>query len=287
MISEDIEIETVTDSNLGATKADPGQIEQVVMNLVVNARDAMPNGGRITIETANVELDEDYVHSHAGARAGPHVMLAVSDTGEGITSEVLPHIFEPFFTTKEVGKGTGLGLSTVYGIVRQSGGNVWVYSQPGRGTTFKVYLPRVDEPSAVSTEKSQRAASSGAETVLLVEDEPALRDLIKIALTGSGFTVLDVGNPVDAITLCKNHSAPLHLLLTDVIMPGMDGPSLAKLVLEQRPDIKVLYMSGYATNFIMHDGVVDPGTNFLEKPFHPRALLNKVREVLDGGPRLV
>jgi PAS domain S-box-containing protein len=286
MIGEDIELQTVTDPALRTTKADPGQVEQVVMNLVVNARDAMKNGGRITIETANVTLDEDYVSGHPGARPGPHVMLAVSDTGEGITAEILPHIFDPFFTTKEVGKGTGLGLSTVYGIVKQSGGNIWVYSQPGRGTTLKIYFPAVDEPASLATEPSPPTTPYGAETVLLVEDEPALRDLIKIALTGRGFTVLDVGNPAEAIALCKNHAAPLHLLLTDVIMPGMDGPELAKQVQKERPGIKVLYMSGYATNFIMHDGVVDPGTNFLEKPFHPSTLLSKVREVLDGGHRL-
>lgn len=285
LISEDIELETITDPRLGVIKADPGQIEQVVMNLVVNARDAMKGGGRITIETANVTLDEDYVYSHAGAHPGPHVMLAVSDTGEGISPENLPHIFEPFFTTKEVGKGTGLGLSTVYGVVKQSGGNVWIYSQVGRGTTFKIYLPRVDEPEPVLAETMQPAVTSGAETVLLVEDEPALRDLIKHALTGYGFTVLDVPSPADALTLSRTHTSPLHLLLTDVIMPGMDGPALAKQLQKERPDIKVLFMSGYATNFIMHDGVVDAGTNFLEKPFHPRTLLNKVREVLDSSPR--
>jgi CheY-like chemotaxis protein len=282
MISEDIEYNTVIDPHLGSTKADPGQIEQVVMNLVVNARDAIEGGGTITVETANVDLDEEYVRTHPGVRPGPHVMLAVSDTGEGILPEVFPHIFEPFFTTKEVGRGTGLGLSTVYGIVKQSGGSVWVYSQPGRGTTFKVYLPRIEEPATVVVESLQHPATSGAETVLLVEDEPALRDLIKIALVKNGFTVLDVGNPADAIKLCRQHTTPLHLLLTDVIMPGMDGPSLAKQVQKARPDIKVLYMSGYATNFIMHEGVVDAGTNFIEKPFHPRALLSKVREVLDG-----
>jgi len=282
MISEDIEYNTVIDPRLGSTKADPGQIEQVVMNLVVNARDAIEGGGTITVETANVDLDEEYVRTHPGVRPGPHVMLAVSDTGEGILPEVFPHIFEPFFTTKEVGRGTGLGLSTVYGIVKQSGGSVWVYSQLGRGTTFKVYLPRVEEPATVVVESLQHPATSGAETVLLVEDEPALRDLIKIALVKSGFTVLDVGNPADAIKLCRQHTTPLHLLLTDVIMPGMDGPSLAKQVQKARPDIKVLYMSGYATNFIMHEGLVDAGTNFIEKPFHPRALLSKVREVLDG-----
>ena len=285
LISEDIELDTVTEPKLGATKADPGQIEQVVMNLVVNARDAMKSGGRITIETANVTLDEEYVRSHTGARPGPHVMLAVSDTGEGISPENLPLIFEPFFTTKEVGKGTGLGLSTVYGIIKQSGGNVWVYSQPGRGTTFKIYLPRVDEPESVVADPVRRAITAGVETVLLVEDEPALRDLIKYALTGNGFTVLDVPSPADAIALSREHSGSLHLLLTDVIMPGMDGPALAKQVQKERPDIKVLYMSGYATNFIMHDGEVEPGTNFLEKPFHPRTLLNKVREVLDNSSR--
>ncbi len=285
LISEDIELQTVTDPRLGATRADRGQIEQVVVNLVVNARDATQSGGRITIETANITLDEDYVRDHAGARPGPHVMLAVSDTGGGISPEILPHIFEPFFTTKEVGKGTGLGLSTVYGIVKQSGGNVGVYSHPGRGTTFKVYLPRVDEPAPPPVEPPQRHIAAGAESVLLVEDEPALRDLIKFALTGSGFTVWDVANPADALALLRKHTGPLHLLLTDVIMPGMDGPALARQVQEERPDIKVLFMSGYATNFIMHNGEVDPGTNFLEKPFHPRTLLSKVREVLDSAPR--
>ena len=283
MISEDIELRTVTDPNLGATKADQGQIEQVVMNLVVNARDAIHHGGRITIETNNVVLDEEYVRTHPDARTGPHVVLAVSDTGEGISPEILPHIFEPFFTTKEVGKGTGLGLSTVYGIVKQSGGTVWVYSQLGRGTTFKVYLPRVDEPAPVASEPVPRATTSGAETVLLVEDEPALRDLIRMTLSGNGFTVLDVASPADALALSRQYTAPLHLLLTDIIMPGMDGPALAKQVQKERPDIRVLYMSGYATNFIMHDGAVDPGTNFLEKPFPPRTLLSKVREVLDGN----
>lgn len=283
LISEDIELREVTDPKLGTTKADPGQIEQVVMNLVVNARDAIKGGGRITIETANVTLDEDYVRGHAGVRSGPYVMLAVSDTGEGISPEILPHIFEPFFTTKEVGKGTGLGLSTVYGIAKQSGGNVWVYSQVGRGTTFKVYLPRVDEPESIAAELPHRTITSGGETVLLVEDEPALRDLIKYALRGNGFTVLDAINAEDALALCQQHTGPVNLLLTDIIMPGMDGPALAKQVQKARPDIKVLYMSGYATNFIMHDGVVDPGTNFLEKPFHPRTLLSKVREVLDSG----
>ena len=282
MISEDIEFQTVTDPNLRATKADPGQIEQVVMNLVVNARDAIKNGGRITVETANVDLDEDYVRTHPDARPGAHVMLAVSDTGEGIPPEILPHIFEPFFTTKEVGRGTGLGLSTVYGIIKQSGGNVLVYSQPGRGTTFKIYLPVAEEPVPVAAETSQPQTSFGAETVLLVEDEPALRDLIRIALVKNGFTVLDVASPSDAIVVCQQHPGPIQLLLTDVIMPGMDGPSLAKQIQTQRSEIRVLYMSGYATNFIMHGGVVDPGTNFLEKPFHPRALLAKVREVLDS-----
>jgi len=282
MISEDIEFRTVIDPKLGATKADAGQIEQVVMNLVVNARDAIQNGGRITVETANIDLDEDYIRTHPDAHPGPHVMLAVSDTGEGIPSEILPHIFEPFFTTKEVGRGTGLGLSTVYGIVKQSGGNIFVYSQPGRGTTFKVYLPRVEEPILVATETSQPHISSGAETILLVEDEPALRDLIRIALVKNGFTVLDVAGPSEAIAACQNRPGTIHLLLTDVIMPGMDVPSLAKQIQKQRSEIRVLYMSGYATNFIMHGGVFDPGTNFLEKPFHPRALLAKVREVLDS-----
>jgi len=292
LISEDIELRTATDPQLGVTKADPAQLEQVVMNLVVNARDAIKGGGRITIETANVTLDEEYVRTHAGARPGPHVMVAVTDTGEGMSSEILPHIFEPFFTTKQVGKGTGLGLSTVYGIVKQSGGNIWVYSEPGRGTTFKIYLPRVDEPMpfqpeppTLRDEPLPLGSTIGAETVLLVEDEPTLRDLIKFALTESGFAVLDVPNSAEALALSRRHTGPLDLLLTDVIMPGMAGPALAKQVQKERPGIKVLYMSGYTADFIMHDGAVDPGTNFLEKPFHPRTLLNKVREVLDVGHR--
>ena len=199
--------------------------------------------------------------------------------------EILPHIFEPFFTTKEAGKGTGLGLSTVYGIVKQSGGNVGVYSETGKGNHLQGLPSEGGRASAFSSRTAAGGLTSGAETVLLVEDEPALRDLIKLALTGSGFTVLGRLQSCGCTRRLQEHTGPLHLLLTDVIMPGMDGPALAKQVQEERPDIKVLFMSGYATNFIMHDGVVDPGTNFLEKPFHPRTLLSKVREVLDSVPR--
>ena len=281
MIGEHIELQTATDARLGAIKADPSQIEQVVMNLVLNARDAMPNGGKVTIETARANLDDGYVRDHMGSSAGPHVMLAVSDSGEGIAPDILPHIFEPFFTTKEVGKGTGLGLSTVYGIVKQSGGHIWVYSEPGRGTTFKVYFPIVAETPEATAEPVRPAITTGNETVLLVEDEPALRELIETILRGNGFRVLAAPNPATALTLSRTHKNLLHLLLTDVVMPEMSGPELARQLQQERPHLKVLYMSGYASQFMLHRGTLEPGTQLLEKPFHPQTLLRRVREVLD------
>ena len=285
LMDEDIEMLTVADKPVGAIKADPGQIEQVIMNLVVNARDAMPGGGRLIVETANVELDAAYARDHATVRPGRYVMLAVSDTGTGMSADTVAHIFEPFYTTKESGRGTGLGLSTVYGIVKQSGGYVWVYSEPGRGTTFKVYLPRVNEavdalPAAKTT--SQDRVKMGTETILLVEDEPDLRELTRTVLASSGYTIVEARNAEEAERLTESNGAKIHLLLTDVIMPGISGRELAKRILARHSAMRVLYMSGYTYNVIAQGGTLERGVSFLQKPFTPSALVEKVREVLDG-----
>ena len=254
----------------------------MIMNIVVNARDAMPNGGKITIETANVELDEAYVREHAEAKLGPHVMLAITDTGLGMDAETRAHIFEPFFTTKGVGKGTGLGLSTVYGIVKQSEGSIWVYSEPGRGTTFKIYVPRA-EGAAEPLKRPVAAAevSRGTETILLVEDDEGVRKLICDVLRSNGYTVMVSEDGEKAVEICKQHEGPIHLLLTDVVLPKMGGPEIAKRLLARRPSMKVLYMSGYADKAIVHNGVLEEGIAFLGKPVSPQALLSKVREVLE------
>jgi PAS domain S-box-containing protein len=285
LMDEDIEMLTVADQPVGAIKADPGQVEQVIMNLVVNARDAMPDGGRLIVETANVELDAGYARDHATVRPGRYVMLAVSDTGTGMSAETVAHIFEPFYTTKESGRGTGLGLSTVYGIVKQSGGYVWVYSELGRGTTFKVYLPRVDEavealPVAKAT--PQERVKMGTETVLLVEDEPDLRELTRTVLAAKGYTVVEARNAEEAERLAESNGAKIHLLLTDVIMPGISGRELAKRILARQPSMRVLYMSGYTYNVIAQGGTLERGVSFLQKPFTPSALVEKVRDVLDA-----
>jgi CheY-like chemotaxis protein len=263
-------------------KADPAQIEQVLMNLVVNARDAMPKGGRLTVETANVNLDSTYARDHVTVKPGAYVMLAVSDTGIGMSPETVAHIFEPFYTTKESGQGTGLGLSTVYGIVKQSGGYIWVYSEPGKGTTFKVYLPRVEEqveskPKAVVTP----AARAGTETILLVEDEEAVRELVSMILAAKGYLVLPAQSSLEAERFCTNHPGEIHLLLTDIIMPGMSGRELAQRILARHPRMRVLYMSGYTDNVLTHGGVLEKGVSFLQKPFTPAVLAQKVRDVLD------
>ncbi len=283
LIGEDIEILTVPGRELGTVKADPGQIEQVIMNLVVNARDAMPSGGKLTLETENAELDEAYARDHAPVQPGRYVMLAVSDTGTGMTADTQAHIFEPFFTTKEVGKGTGLGLSTVYGIVKQSGGFIWVYSEPDKGTTFKVYFPRIDQRAeGVGVEKKPAGVQRGTETILLVEDDEQLRQLISSVLGESGYKVLAAAGTAEGLALCRNNHNDIRLLVTDVILPGMNGRQLAEQVKQISPHTRVLYISGYTSNAIVHYGVLDPGLWFLPKPFSLSALVAKVREVLDA-----
>jgi CheY-like chemotaxis protein len=258
-------------------------MEQVIMNLAVNARDAMPQGGKLTLDLANVELDEDFARGHLRVAPGPYVRLAISDTGVGMDKETLNRIFEPFFTTKEQGKGTGLGLATVYGIVNQSGGSILVYSEPGWGTTFKIYLPHIEEvskPSPVSL-PSVRTSRRG-ETILLVEDEPGVRNLVRDTLKEDGYIVLEAANSAEALLLSGQHTGPIHLLLTDVVMPGLSGRQLAERLLPLRPELKVLYMSGYTDDAIVRHGVLEPGVAFLHKPFAPQMLTHKVREVLDG-----
>jgi PAS domain S-box-containing protein len=284
LIGANIQIIAVPAAGLGRVKADPGQVEQVIVNLAVNARDAMPQGGKLIIETANVSLDETFRRVHPGAQTGPHVVLAVSDTGCGMDADTLPRIFEPFFTTKDKGKGTGLGLSTVYGIVKQSGGYVTVYSEPGRGTTFKVYLPRVEEPldQAAAAPRAAPAAPRAVGTVLLVEDEAALRSMIQEILEEAGYSVLSSATPEEAIDAARSHPGPVHLLLSDVVMPRMGGRDLAAQVSALRPGLRVLYMSGYTDEAIVHHGMLDAGTHFLQKPFTSDALLDRVRDLL--GP---
>jgi nitrogen-specific signal transduction histidine kinase/ActR/RegA family two-component response regulator len=278
LLGEDIDLAIAAGSNLGQVKADPGQIEQVVVNLCVNARDAMPDGGPLRIETANAELDATDGARHDVA-AGRYVMLAVSDAGCGIEKEILAKIFEPFFTTKEEGKGTGLGLAMVYGAVKQAGGYVWVDSEPGRGTTFKVYLPRIDEAVTVAGVEAPMPAR-GSETVLLVEDESALRAIACEILEEHGYRVVSAGGGSEAVDIARRYDDVIHLLVTDVVMPGMNGRAVAESLVAARPGLKVLYMSGYTDDVIAHRGVLEPGTLLLEKPFTAVAFLGRVREAL-------
>ena len=288
LIGEDIELGLSLNAILGKVMVDPAQIDQVIMNLAVNSRDAMPQGGRLTIETADVELDEEYASKHVTVRPGSYVMLAVSDTGVGMDNETQTHMFEPFFTTKEKGKGTGLGLATVYGIVKQSGGYIWVYSEPGKGTTFKIYLPRVEAgtPEA-EAERVSPSALKGEEIVLVVEDEGMLRELACEFLQSSGYTVLEAGNGSKAVEISRGHRGPIHLLMTDAIMPGMSGRELAQRLHEERPETKVLYVSGYTDDSVLRNGLLEPGTAFLQKPFTRDSLARKVREVLDRGSEIL
>jgi PAS domain S-box-containing protein len=282
LIGEDIDLVMIPGTELGAVRADPSQIEQVIMNLAVNARDAMPQGGKLTLETVNVSLDESYARLHAPAEPGEYVMLAITDTGMGMDSETQSHIFEPFFTTKGI-KGTGLGLSTVYGIVKQSGGYIWVYSEPGRGTSFKIYLPRVSASGEFIASQQQASieVSPGHETILLVEDETNVRQLTRHYLQGQGYTVLEAADAATAIQISNSHAGAIHLLFTDVVMPGMNGRQLAHAISSARPETRVLYMSGYTENVIGHNGTLDVNVNLLQKPFTLPALKAKVREVLD------
>jgi two-component system cell cycle sensor histidine kinase/response regulator CckA len=283
LLGEDVAVTTALDPELKHTKVDQGQIEQVIMNLAVNARDAMPQGGRLKIETANVEFDEMYVRQHAGSKRGQYVMLAVSDTGMGMNAEIQAHIFEPFFTTKEVGKGTGLGLATVYGVVKQSGGYIAVESAPGKGTSFQVYLPRVEERiEAEVPGVSGVGPLRGAETILLAEDADPLRKLAQSFLESNGYRVLAAPDGEKALQVALQNAAPIQLLLTDVVMPGMNGRVLAERLAARQPSLKVLYMTGYADSFVAGHGVLDPGVHLLHKPFTEEMLMRKVREVLDG-----
>jgi PAS domain S-box-containing protein len=283
ILGEDIDLVYHLAEDIGKVKTDPGQIEQVVLNLAVNARDAMPSGGKLTIQTSNVELDEAYARIHMGTSPGHYVMLSVSDSGAGMAPEVRERIFEPFFTTKEKGKGTGLGLSTVYGIVKQSGGNINVYSEPGLGTTFKIYLPRVEEEEdPLQWKNLDISLSTGNETILLTEDEQSVRELAARILRDRGYQIYEAPDGREALAIVQGHpERKFHLLLTDVVMPGMSGKELADRLKLSIPDIKVLFISGYTDNAIVHHGVLDKGVNFIQKPFTPDSLARKIREVLD------
>ncbi|HSB60893.1 MAG TPA: PAS domain S-box protein, partial [Vicinamibacteria bacterium] len=285
LIGEDVELLTTSAPDLGRVKADLGQVEQVIVNLALNARDAMPRGGRLTIGLRNVEVGEGFVREHPGARPGPSVVLAVCDTGAGMSPETQSHVFEPFFTTKEVGKGTGLGLATVYGIVKQSGGYIGVQSELGRGSTFEIYLPRVEEALDGRPEGAPVQVPRGAETILLVEDEEAVRGLVREILEGAGYRVLEAASGDDALQLSGDHAGPIHLMVTDVVMPGMSGPQLVRRMADSRPDMRILYASGYTDDALGPHGVLKPGVAFIQKPWSPDLLAARVREVLDEpGP---
>jgi nitrogen-specific signal transduction histidine kinase/CheY-like chemotaxis protein len=282
LLGEDIALAVTLDPALGRVRADPGHLEQVLLNLCVNARDAMPRGGKLTIETRNVELDDAFARAHLEVRPGPYVLLAVSDTGVGMTAEVKAHIFEPFFTTKGLGKGTGLGLATVYGILQQSGGAIGVYSEAGRGTTFKVYLPRADGSGPEEGDRPEAAATPrGNETVLVAEDEGPVRVLVGEVLRAYGYGVLEANDGAEAIRVAEGNAGPIDLLVTDVVMPGMSGRALAQH-LALRPSLKVLYVSGYTDDAVVRHGVLEAETAFLQKPFRPDDLARKVRAVLDA-----
>jgi two-component system, cell cycle sensor histidine kinase and response regulator CckA len=282
VMGEDIELVTVLDDHLGKIKMDPGQMEQVVLNLAINARDAMPSGGTFVLETTNVHLDDAYARAHISVEPGHYVMLSVTDTGSGMSPQVKERLFEPFFTTKEKGKGTGLGLSTVYGIMKQSGGNIWVYSEPGHGTTFRIYMPRVDQEADSFPRRDDTVSMLyGNETILLAEDEPSVRGLAARVLRNQGYSVLEAVDGGEALQIASRHKERIDLLLTDVVMPQMGGKELYDQLKPLRPHLKVLFTSGYTENAIVHQGELTPGIAFLQKPFSPIFLTHKVREILD------
>jgi CheY-like chemotaxis protein len=283
LIGEDIELRLDLRPDLGRVSADPSQLEQVLMNLAVNARDAMPQGGTLTIETANVQLDDAYASQHVAVKAGSYVLLAVSDTGSGMDAATKERLFEPFFTTKGPGKGTGLGLSTVFGIVKQSGGSVEVYSEPGSGSSVKVYFPRVDQAVPVEEGARKRLSPRGNETILLVEDDEMVRNLVRETLEREGYKVIGAADPVEAQRIADAHRGKIQLLITDVVMPRLNGKELAKALVERRPELKVLYMSGYTDSAIVNSGILQKEVAFLQKPFTPAALASKVRDVLESG----
>jgi two-component system, cell cycle sensor histidine kinase and response regulator CckA len=293
LIGEHIEFTVFAADDLWRVKVDPGQIEQVIMNLVVNSKDAMPEGGKLTIETSNAELDDSYVRDHPYVKPGPYVMLAVSDSGCGIDAETQSHIFEPFFTTKEQGKGTGLGLSTVYGIVKQSSGYIFVFSDPGKGTAFKVFLPRVEEipdqgspPEEILT-KIKSTKVMGSETILISEDEGSVRELVQTVLENQGYKVLVAQDGTEALEVSCRYDGPIHLLITDLVMPQIGGQELAKRLAQSRPGIKTLFMSGYTEDAVVHHGILESGGTFIQKPFRLGVLERKVREVLDSPPKMI
>jgi two-component system, cell cycle sensor histidine kinase and response regulator CckA len=286
LIGEDIELIATLEPNLRKIKADPGQIEQVIINLAVNARDAMPKGGKLLIETSNIELSEEFAWQHVSVIPGSYILLVISDTGCGMNAEIRAHLFEPFFTTKEKGKGTGLGLSTVYGIVQQSGGHIWVYSEPDKGATFKIYLPIIEEESAEKGSLPARPDSShGWETILVAEDESLVRSLACLSLRKKGYQVLEAADGEEALKILTQRANSIHLIITDVVMPQISGRELARKAKLLQPEIKILYMSGYTENAIVHHGVLEPGLEFIPKPFSPGALSRLVREILDSKER--
>jgi len=283
LIGEDVKFVSMLDPKIGHINFDPGQLSQVIMNLAVNARDAMPGGGKLTIETLNVFLDADYASKHVGVVPGPYVLLKVSDTGAGISDEQLTHIFEPFYTTKDIGKGTGLGLATVYGIVKQSGGSIFVTSEPGSGTTFEVFLPRIQDESEVAEAKDGVAVKLGfgKETILLVEDEEIVRALTRQILEACGYSVISARDGLEALDIYDNERLRIDLLLTDVMMPNMGGRELAQKILEKNPSLPVLFASGYTENKALDPGVLHANVNFAQKPFSVDDLSRKVRDLLD------
>jgi PAS domain S-box-containing protein len=286
LIGEDIELRFVPAPEIGRVNADPGQLEQVVMNLVVNARDAMPRGGNITMETADVELDEAYTSTHLTLKPGRYVALTISDSGAGMDAETRAHLFEPFFTTKEQGKGTGLGLTTVFGIVKQSGGAVEIYSESGQGTTVKVYLPRIQEAASAEEPAAPARPAHGTETLLLVEDEDIVRNLVRDTLRQAGYRVLDAASPADARRICANYPGPIHLLVTDLVMPKESGRDLAESLIPQRPEMRVLFMSGYTGEAVIDKGLLNRDVAFLQKPFTPAALSSAVRAILEKDGKI-